>query len=155
MTRLLAVVPYAIVSGLGGALIVGPILGALTGHLVGLWLLGAFLVFTTAATTMAFQTLFGVLGIGVTVLLFVVLGNPSAGGAYQPALLPPFWRTLSGALPNGAGTDTVRRMVYFGSHGIAGHLSVIAAYALGGVGVTLVASSLRERRTATRATAPA
>ena len=67
--------------------------------------------------TIALQTLFGVIGIRLTLLIFVILGNPSAGGAYQPALLPPFWQALSGALPNGAATDALRRIVYFGSHG--------------------------------------
>ena len=84
------------------------------------------LVFSAAAVTMALQVLAGVLGIGLTVLLFVVIGNPSAGGAYQPSLLPAFWRSLSYALPNGAGTDTIRRIVYFGGDGITGHLVVIA-----------------------------
>jgi hypothetical protein len=95
---------------------------------------------------MAFQVIFGVLGIGLTVVVFVVLGNPSAGGAYQPALLPPFWRALSGALPNGAATDTVRRIAYFDAGGIGGHLVVLAVYALAGVAVTLVASGRRRAR---------
>ncbi|WP_223208020.1 ABC transporter permease [Actinopolyspora erythraea] len=144
--RLAAVVLYAAVSGLGGALVVGPWLGALTGHVVPLWWLGALLVFAAAAVTMAFQALFGVLGIGLTVLLFVVLGNPSAGGAYAPEMLPAFWRAISGALPNGAGTEAVRHIVYFGSHGVAGDVLVIAAYALGGVVVALVGALLRSRR---------
>jgi hypothetical protein len=143
--RLLAVVPYAILSGLGGAIVVGPVLGALTGHLVALWWLGALLVMLAATVTMAFQTLFGLIGIGITVVLFVVLGNPSAGGAYQPALLPPFWRALSSALPNGAGVDSVRRIVYFGARGIAGPLVVMALYVLGGVAVTLLGSFPHER----------
>ena len=137
--RLLGVVPYALLSGVGGAVIVGPVLDALTGHLVSLWWLGALLVFSAAAVTMAFQTLFGVIGIGITVLLFVVLGNPSAGGAYQAALLPPFWRALSGALPNGAGVDAVRRIVYFGAQSLGGDLLVIALYVVGGI-FTLVGS---------------
>src|SRR3954451_912361 len=144
--RLLSVVPYSIVSGFGGALVVDQVLGALSGHFLALWWLGALLVFAAAAVTMGLQVLFGVLGIGVTVLVFVVLGNPSAGGAYQPALLPPFWRALSGALPNGAGTESVRRIVYFGGHGIGTHLIVIAAYALAGTVVAIVASTMRERR---------
>jgi hypothetical protein len=143
--RLLAMLPYAIVSGMGGAIVVGPALGALTGHFVALWWLGALLVLASAAVTMAFQVLFGVIGIGLTVLVFVVLGNPSAGGAYQAGLLPEFWRAIGNALPNGAGTDAVRRIVYFGSHGIGGHLAVIAAYAVAGVIVTL-AGSLRHDR---------
>jgi len=69
-------VPYAIVSGFGGALIVDQVLGALTGHFLALWWLGALLVATAATVTMAFQAFLGVIGIGVTVLVFVILGNP-------------------------------------------------------------------------------
>jgi hypothetical protein len=87
-----------------------------------------------------------VIGIGITVLLFVVLGNPSSGGAYQAALLPPFWRALSSALPNGAGVDAVRRVVYFGARGIGGDVGVIAVYVAGGILVTLLGSLRHERR---------
>jgi hypothetical protein len=146
--RLGAMVPYAIVSGLGGALIVGPVLGALKGHFMAVWWLGALLVYAAAAVTMAFQVLLGVIGIGLTVLIFVILGNPSAGGAYQVQLLPGFWRAISYALPNGAGTDSVRRIVYFGGHGIATHLLVIAAYAVAGTAVALAATRLRPPRAA-------
>lgn len=143
--RLLSLVPYAMASGLGGALVVDQILGALTGHYLALAAIGTLLVFGVAAVTMAFQVLLGVLGIGLTVLVFVVLGNPSAGGAYQPALLPPFWRAISAALPNGAGTDSVRRIVYFGSGGISEHLIVLTTYVVAGVLVTLGASLLRAK----------
>jgi len=90
LNRLIAFGSYAIVSGLAGAIVVGPVLGALTGHLIALWWLGVLRVFAVGAVTLAFQTLFGVIGIGITILFFVILGNPSAGDAYQPALLPPF-----------------------------------------------------------------
>jgi uncharacterized phage infection (PIP) family protein YhgE len=146
--RLIAVVPYAILSGLGGALIVGPWLGALTGHVLTLWWIGALLVFCAAAVTMAFQVLLGILGVGVTVVLFVVLGNPSAGGAYPPPLLPPFWRAISSALPNGAGVQAVRKVVYFAGHGIDGNLLIIAIYALGGIAVAILHPVLRSRRPA-------
>jgi hypothetical protein len=143
--RLGAIALYAIASGLGGAVIVGPVLGALNGHLIALWWLGALLVFAVAAVTMAFEVLLGILGIGVTILIFVILGNPSAGGAYQPSVLPPFWRAISGALPNGAGTDAVRRIVYFDARGVAMHLLVLALYA--GIGsVVALAASARRRR---------
>jgi hypothetical protein len=114
-----------------------------------MWWLGALLVFAVGAVTLAFQTLFGVIGIGITILVFVVLGNPSAGGAYQPALLPPFWRAISSALPNGAATDTVRRIVYFGGYDITGHLIVLASYAVAGVIIIVIGSSIHEHRTAT------
>jgi hypothetical protein len=144
--RLGAVVPYAIISGFGGAFIVDRVLGALTGHFVELWLLGTLLVAAAATVTMAFQVMFGVVGIGIAVLVFVILGNPSAGGAYQTQLLPPFWHFLTNALPTGAGTDTVRRIVYLESHGIRGHLIVISVWVIAGTVITVIASHLRYRQ---------
>lgn len=145
LIRLIAIAPYAVVSGLVGALIVDQILGALTGHFWALAGVGVLLVYAAAATTLAFQVLAGVMGIGITVLLFVVAGNPSAGGAYQPALLPGFFRVLSPALPNGAGVDTVRRIVYFAGRGITVHLLVISAWIVAGAAVALVASVRHDR----------
>jgi hypothetical protein len=141
--RLGAMVPYAVVSGLAGALVVDQWLGALTGHFWALAGVGVLLVLSSAAVTMALQVLFGTIGIGLTVLLFVVLGNPSAGGAYQSELLPGLWRTVGQALPNGAGTTALREIVYFGGHGAAPHVWLIAAWAVAGTVVALAASSLR------------
>ena len=73
----------------------------------------------------------GIVGIGVASVLFVVLGNPSAGGAYQLPLLPGFWRTIGDTLPNGAGVDALRSIVHFDGHGTTAHLVTIAAYGLG------------------------
>lgn len=148
LIRLLALALYAGVSGLGGAIVVGPVLGALTGHTLALWGLGTLVVAAAAAVTVALQTLAGVIGIGLAVALFVVLGNPSAGGAYQTALLPPFWRALGGALPNGAGVDAVRRLVYFGARGASGDLAILALYAAAGTAVSLVSAGVLARRTA-------
>ncbi len=141
--RLAAVVPYAVLSGLGGALIVDQGLSALTGHFWALAGLGTLLVLSAATVTMALQVLFGTMGIGLTVLLFVVLGNPSAGGAYQTQLLPTFWGAIGGALPNGAGTDAIRRVTYFGGAGITGEVLLVAGYVLAGAAVTMLASLRR------------
>jgi hypothetical protein len=146
--RLMALVPYAILSGLGGAILVDPVLGALTGHFLALWWLGAFLVFCAAAVTMAFQVLFGVVGIGLTLILFVVLGNPSSGGAYPASLLPPFWRAIGNSIPNGAGVEAIRRIVYFGSYDIVGNLLVIAIYTVAGIAIAVTGTSVVARRAA-------
>lgn len=146
--RLGATVPYALASGLGGALVVDTWLGALTGHFWALAGLGTLLVLSAATVTMALQVLFGTIGIGLTVLLFVVLGNPSAGGAYQSALLPEFWRVIGGLLPNGAGTDAVRRIVYFDGVGAGSEVVTVAAYAAVGAAVAMLASLRHARRVA-------
>ncbi len=146
--RLIVLIPYAILSGLAGAIIVGPVLGALTGHFLAISALGAVIVYCAATVTMAFQVLLGTLGIGLTLILFVILGNPSAGGAYPPPLLPGFWRAISPALPNGAGVQALRHIVYFGSYGITGNLIIIALYILTGITVAISGTALLARRAA-------
>jgi len=141
----MAVVPYAIVSGLGGAIIVGPVLGALTGHFMAIWCVGALLVFCAAAVTIAFQVLLGVFGIGLTLILFVVLGNPSAGGAYPASLLPPLWRAIGNSMPNGAGVEAIRRIVYFGSYDVVGSLLVIAIYTFAGMTIAITGACVLAR----------
>ncbi len=150
--RLGATVPYALLSGLGGAAIAGPWLGALTGHFWEIAGIGTLVTLASATVTIALETLFGIVGIGVTVILFVILGNPSAGGAFQPPMLPPFWRALNLVLPNGDGTDAIRRIVYFNGHGIALPAGILAAWIVGGVVVTLVAARVIHR--GQRATVP-
>ncbi|MFI9052693.1 DUF3533 domain-containing protein [Streptomyces sp. NPDC053427] len=143
--RLAALALYAAVAGLAGALIVGPVLGALPGSIWGLWGLGALIVFAVGASTLAFQALLGVIGIGLAILLIVVFGNPSAGGAYPYPLLPPFWRSLGPALPPGAGTWAARSVAYFRDHAVTGPLLVLAAWAVGGAVVTMVLAMLRTK----------
>ena len=143
--RLGATVPYALASGLGGAVIAEPILHALNGHFWSVAGIGVLVTLSAATVTIALQTLFGVIGIGLTVVIFVILGNPSAGGAYQPPLLPPFWRAISGYLPNGAGTDAIRRIVYFDAHGVTHAIVVLIIWVIGGAALTLAASAIRRR----------
>ncbi|NEA55826.1 DUF3533 domain-containing protein [Streptomyces sp. SID13666] len=137
---------FSVVSGLGGAIIVDPVFSALTGHFVALWAIGALVVFAAAAVTTALQTLFGIIGIGLSILLFVVMGNPSAGGVYPASLLPRFWSAIGQSLPPGAGTTAVRNTVYFGGSATAGPLWVLAAYAVAGVVVAMATVVVRDRR---------
>jgi hypothetical protein len=139
---------YAVVSGLAGAIIVGPVFGALTGHFAALWAIGALTVFASAATAVALQILFGIVGVGLAILLFVVLGNPSSGGVYPASLLPPFWSTIGPALPPGAGTTMVRNTVYFAGNATTGALWTLVGYALGGTIISLAAVAWRDHRAA-------
>ncbi|MBO8184850.1 DUF3533 domain-containing protein [Streptomyces spirodelae] len=142
--RLAGAAAYAVLSGLGGAIIVDPVLHALPGHFVALWWVGALLVFGTAACTLALEAFLGIVGIGVAVLIFVVLGNPSAGGAFQEHLIPSFWRAIGDWIPTGAGTTAVRNIVYFSGNALGTPLLVLGGWALAGA-VLLLAGSLRRR----------
>ncbi|WP_328581553.1 ABC transporter permease [Streptomyces sp. NBC_00370] len=149
---------YAVVGGILGAVITGPILNALPGSVFGLWGLGALTVFAVGAATLALQAVFGVVGIGLAILLIVVAGNPSAGGAFPLPLLPDFWRSIGPALPPGAGTWVARSIAYFRGNAVTGPLLVLCAWAVGGTLVTLVATVLRkpprDRRVVTAESAP-
>ncbi|MEU3342871.1 DUF3533 domain-containing protein [Streptomyces sp. NPDC006668] len=145
MIRLAVLGLYAVVSGVAGAVIVGPVFDALSGHFWALTEIGTLVVFASAATALALQTLLGMVGTGLTILLFVVLGNPSSGGVYPSVLLPEFWSAIGQALPPGAGTTLVRNTVYFGEHATAAAWWVLGAYAVGGTAVAPIAAWWRER----------
>jgi hypothetical protein len=146
LIRLIAMAVVALVGGLGGALIVGPVLGALPGSIAALWGAGALIIFAVGAATLAFQAIFGLAGIGLVILIVVILGNPSAGGALPPPLLPPFWRDIGPALPPGAGTWATRSIAYFKGNDTTGSLLVLSAWAAAGIAITLLAARLRTGR---------
>ncbi|MGY0487466.1 DUF3533 domain-containing protein [Streptomyces sp. WG-D5] len=152
--RLGSLAVFSIVGGIGGSLIIGDaILGALPGSFWGLAGLGALITFAVGAITLALEELTGIVGIGLAVLIIVVAGNPSAGGAFPLPMLPPFWQAIGPWLPPGAGTWAARSIAYFQGNDLTQSLLVLSAWAVAGVLVTLLVSGLREKRRS--ATAPA
>jgi hypothetical protein len=144
--RIAAIGVLGLVMGIGGALISAGIAGYDHGTL-GLMLIGFLTVIAVGATTLALQGLLGMLGTGVAILIFVVLGNPSAGGAYAGELLPGLWRVLGQLIPTGAATTAIRNVVYFPDASVWGQIAVLlilfgvsAAVAIGlfgrGIGMT-------------------
>ncbi|GAA2363301.1 hypothetical protein [Dactylosporangium salmoneum] len=146
LIRLLSLAAYAAVAGVGGALIAGSLFGALDGHLAQLWWFGALLVFASGCFTMALQAAFGFVGTGVTILLFVILGNPSAGGAYPAPLLPAFWRAIGQWLPPGLGTEAIRGIVYFDGVGVERAAIILGGYSLFGLVGTLLVAQIAQPR---------
>lgn len=143
--RIASTLPYSALSGIGGALIAQKVLGALGGQFWQVAGIGTLVTLAASTVAVALQTIFGTMGIGLTLLIFVVLGSPSAGGAYQAPLLPPFWRALSGVLPNGAATDALRRVLYFSGHGAGHGLAVLSVWVIGATLAALVGAALIHR----------
>lgn len=135
---------YAIAGGIGGAVIIGPILDALPGSFWGMSGLGALTVFAVGMITLALEALTGIVGIGLAVLIVVIAGNPSAGGAFPLPMLPDFWRAIGPALPPGASTWTARSIAYFRGNAVTGPLLVLSAWAVAGTALTLL-TALRRR----------
>lgn len=153
--RLAAMLPYALVSGIGGAIIVGPVLHCLPGAFWELVGIGTLVVFASGAVGVALQSLAGTIGLGLTILIFTILGNPSSGGVYPASLLPPFWSVIGQALPPGAGTTVVRNTVYFDGNNTTGALWILGAWAFGGIVVAILSAALRDRQQRPRSEAAA
>jgi ABC-type multidrug transport system permease subunit len=91
-------------------------------------LIGTLTVLSVATTTVAFQSLLGVVGTGVAIILFVILGNPGAGGAAPPEMLPGLWRATGRLIPNGAALTGIRDAVYFPNASLAGRIAVLISW---------------------------
>jgi len=133
--RLLAIGVLAVLGGLLGTAVAAAIGGG--GAFGWCALLGALTVAATGAATVAFQRLLGFVGTGVSILLFVIAGNPAAGGAAAPELLPEPWRAIGSLLPNGAATAGIRDARYFPDASLAGPLLVLLAWTVLSVGLAL------------------
>ena len=77
-------------------------------------------------------------------VLFVVLGNPSAGGAFPTNLLPSFFSAIGPWLPPGAATSAIRGIVYFDNAGVGNPVLVMVAWLVVGL-VLLVVPTMREQ----------
>ncbi|MFI6949042.1 DUF3533 domain-containing protein [Streptomyces sp. NPDC050422] len=145
---------YSIAGGIGGAIIIGPILGALPGSFWGMSGLGALTVFAVGMITLALEALTGIVGIGLAVLIVVIAGNPSAGGAFPLPMLPDFWRAIGPALPPGASTWTARSIAYFRGNAVTGPLLVLSAWAVVGTVITLLMAMRKKPETADATDSP-
>lgn len=144
--RLGALAGYAIVAGLLGALLVDPVMSILEGHFLALWGIGTLIVFATAAATLAFESLLGVLGVGLAIALFVVLGNPASGAIFPPELLPQPWRAMGGYITTGAGGQAVRSVQYFDGAVLLRPMLVLMVYALAGSAIVVLVGFRASRR---------
>lgn len=145
--RLGGMLGMAVASGLLSAVLLQDVIGVLDeAPFLSLAGVGALAVFAAGAATIAFQSLLGIVGTGVAVLLFVVLGNPSAGGVFSPQLIPGFWREIGAALPTGAGTTAVRNVTYFDGTALGGPIIVLLIWGVLGVVVTTIRGGRRVRQ---------
>jgi hypothetical protein len=148
--RILLLVGYAIVSGAGGALIVGPLLGIFDDHLLQLAVFGAALSLAVTSVVQALELLAGpIYGVGLAIVLFVVIGNPAAGGPYPRSFLPGFWDAVGARLPPGMGVDGIRAIEYDTS-GLPGAIGRILVYVAGGLTICIVTTAVAEHRSRRR-----
>lgn len=136
---------YSVLSGALGALITTHVLGTFAGHWFPLWLLGAGVVFATSIFTLGLRAAIGVAAVPLAIVVFVILGNPSAGGAFGPNVLPDFYAAIGSWITPGIGTEGVRSIVYFGGTGLGQPAVALTLYAVAGIALLFTFTARRAR----------
>jgi hypothetical protein len=110
---LACIAALAATAGLLLTVVIDPVIGALHGPFLELWLAIAAMIGVAALWCSTMQALAGAWAFIPTFGLLMILGIPSSGGAVAPPLLPGFYRFLDLFLPSGATVETIRNAVYF------------------------------------------
>jgi hypothetical protein len=152
--HLSAVVALGIGAGLLAAVATNVVVGAFTGQFLAIWGVAALFVLALALPIAFFQRLLGLPGTGVGLLVFIVVGDPSSGGATAPQLLPDPWRAISQALPPGAAVTAMRDAVYFHGYGATRALIVLGSYAALGAILAIIADRIRPGAPAATSSCP-
>ncbi|QRP43294.1 carboxypeptidase-like regulatory domain-containing protein [Amycolatopsis sp. FDAARGOS 1241] len=125
--RMAALAGFAVLSGVVAATLAGPVFGALPAPFVPLALTLGLLSASTALATKALGTWFGALGIPLSTLLLITVGNSTSGGVLGVNLLPEPARWVSAVLPPGAAVRALADLAYFhGAHLLVPVLTLVA-----------------------------
>ncbi|RKN43418.1 hypothetical protein [Micromonospora endolithica] len=151
--RTAALAAYAMILGVAGAVVVGPVVGVWDHDLPVVAATGALTVFAAAMVAAAIQAWLGLLGTGLVIVLLVVLGNPGSGGIYAPEFLPTVLRGMHRWNAAGLCTDLIKSVVYFDRRGAGWPLAGLTVWTLLGALGVLTATIFHARRRARRGTA--
>jgi hypothetical protein len=141
-----AVIVFAAVAGLVTAFDVDVLVGALNGHFLGIALVTALLALAVSAAAHGLGHLAGPPGIVTAVLLLLLVGVSSAGGAVTYQFEPGFYGAVSQLLPPGAALTAVRNVQYFDGAATLWPLLTLGAWAVGGVAVGLLGERVSSQR---------
>jgi hypothetical protein len=159
---LTGVVSFLLASGLRrvGLLVVGSVLAGLAATAIvqswlevvgGNWAANAAALSLTVLAISSFAAglwaLLGELGLILAALGMVLIGNPFSGVGSAPELLPEPVGALGQLMPPGAGGNLLRSTGFFDGAAAGGHIAVLVAWALVGLGA-LLAAEARNRRLA-------
>jgi hypothetical protein len=163
---LTGVVSFLLASGLGrvGLLVVGSVLAGLAATAIvqswldvvgGSWAANAAALSLTVLAISSFVAglwaLLGEVGLTLAALGMVLIGNPFSGVGSAPELLPEPVGALGQLMPPGAGGNLLRSTGFFDGAAAGGHIAVLVAWALVGLGALLAAGAMNRRPATERA----
>ncbi|BBX75387.1 YhgE/Pip domain-containing protein [Mycobacterium shinjukuense] len=109
------------------------------------WLYGVFAIVAVGVTSSSLIAVLGSMGLLVSLLIFVILGLPSAGATVPLEAVPPFFRWLAKFEPMHQVFLGVRSLLYLNAHPDAGlsqaltmtSVGLVIGLLLGGIGTRL------------------
>jgi hypothetical protein len=135
--RIGALAGFSVIASILSVVMLRASFGTFSGHVLGMWAVGALTIFAGGAATAGIQAAAGPAGTGLVILVFVILGNSASGGPFARPLLPGLWRTIGGVLPPGASVDLARSALFFNGARAAGPILVLVAWAALGAALAL------------------
>jgi hypothetical protein len=142
--RLASLALFSVLGGALAMLVVQVGIGVLPGSYFALAAVAALAIFAVASVSAAIIGAIGFPGVGLSFMLFLMLGNPGSGAASAPELLPEPWKTGGQLLPPGASATGLRNVAYFDGAQAEKWLTVLVVYAVIGI-ASLVALGRRRR----------
>ncbi|MET8223184.1 hypothetical protein [Streptomyces sp. NPDC005301] len=137
--------------GVVGAILVGPVLGAAPAPLIPLMFVLALLAASAAFTTTLLGTVLGPIGLPITTLLLLTVGNATSGAVIGADLLPAGARAISALLPPGAAVRAIADLSYYGGAHLVTPVLTLAAWAVVAGTALALRPRLKGRRTAAAA----
>jgi hypothetical protein len=131
--RLASLALFSVLGGVSAMLIVQVGIGVLPGSYFALAAVAALAIFAVASVSAAIIGAIGFPGVGLSFMLFLMLGNPGSGAASAPELLPEPWKTGGQFLPPGAAATGIRNVAYFDAARAEMWLTVLVVYAAIGI----------------------
>lgn len=113
-------------------------LGALQGHYWALAGVAALTSVAISAPIIALHRLFGVAGIGLGGLMFLVFGMPTTGAAIGPKYIPDVFQLFTTTFPAGEAIPVIRNVAYFNSVDIGLNLALLSCWAAAGAVVLIL-----------------
>ena len=120
---------FAIAAGLAVDLVVGVWLqGYASDKFWIVWPICSLIIAAVAFVAAVLQKLIGAAGTLLTIIVIILFGNPSSGGANGVPYLPTFWRDIGPYLPPRNGYILLHHTIYFSGHGTTQALVVLLVY---------------------------
>jgi hypothetical protein len=111
--RIAAYLGFGLAFGLLGALVLDPLLGVLTGHFFAVWACIGVTALAISTSVGALARMLGQAALPIASLVFLIIGNPSAGASAPTEFLPGFYRAVGPWLPPNADASALLGSTYF------------------------------------------